>query len=266
MSGAPKSSTCRADGATRRCPCAPRPESSCWSWRRGEEKSWHRSGGVRPESNIPERLLVALGLGAWGRKPFRAVPLPLYRGNMLAPPTSFALHHPMPKPVIVFVALVALYVVITASGWNLPGLALTLLLLAGIVLAPSRAFQALAGRRGRGRRISAACRYCSCWRCRFRLFMGWPRSCSSKCASPGPRAPCPAARVTLERGAFPDLQSAPPSARSALQPLSLPISTPPSFSHKRSRLSHRRSRFSHRRSRFSIGSTRIYARLQSLSS
>lgn len=76
----------------------------------------------------------------------------------------------------------------------------------------------------------------------------------------------PAARVTLERGAFPDLQSAPPSARSALQPLSLPISTPPSFSHKRSRLSHRRSRFSHRRSRFSIGSTRIYARLQSLSS
>ena len=54
----------------------------------------------------------------------------------------------MPKPVIVFVALVALYVVITASGWNLPGLALTLLLLAGIVLAPFRAFQALAGASG----------------------------------------------------------------------------------------------------------------------
>ncbi|MDD3328012.1 MAG: hypothetical protein PHW25_13110 [Zoogloea sp.] len=52
----------------------------------------------------------------------------------------------MRKPVIVFAALVALYVFITAMGWNLSGLVLTLLLLAGIVLAPFRAFQALAGR------------------------------------------------------------------------------------------------------------------------
>lgn len=52
----------------------------------------------------------------------------------------------MRKPVIVFVALVALYVVITALGWSMSGLVLTLLLLAGIVLAPFRAFQAVAGR------------------------------------------------------------------------------------------------------------------------
>lgn len=48
--------------------------------------------------------------------------------------------------VLILVALVALFIVITALGWNMSGLVLTLLLLAGVVLAPFRAFQAVAGR------------------------------------------------------------------------------------------------------------------------
>ena len=52
----------------------------------------------------------------------------------------------MRTPVVVLVALVGLYIVITALGWNMSGLVLALLLLAGVVLAPFRTFQAFAGR------------------------------------------------------------------------------------------------------------------------
>ncbi len=52
----------------------------------------------------------------------------------------------MRPPVLTLIALVALYILITALGWNLSGLLLTSLLLAGVVLKPFRAFQAIAGR------------------------------------------------------------------------------------------------------------------------